>query len=171
VKGGDLCVVAGCLVETEMAMLNTRTAIQAALVGGLLAGAIDIGAACVIFHATPGPVLKSVAAGLIGRPAAHAGGMDVILLGAFLQEFISVVAALIYCFAAIRLPILIKQWLIMGVLFGAACDLFLFHIVAPLAGLSMSPVGSYGWTANLIANMLTFGPPIAFVASRFARRV
>ena len=90
-------------------MLNTKTAIQAALVGGLLAGAIDIGAACLIFHAPPGPVLKSVAAGLVGREAARAGGMNIILLGAFLQEFISVVAAGIYAFASMRLPIAKKQ--------------------------------------------------------------
>jgi hypothetical protein len=157
------------LVKTGVAMLNTRTAIQAALVGGLLAGAIDIGAACVIFHAPPVPVLKSIAAGLIGRPAAHAGGMEIVLLGAFLQEFISVVAALVYCFASIQLPILIRQWLIMGILFGAGVNLFLTHIVGPLSHATMAPFGSYFWIANLIANMLTFGPPIAFVASRFAK--
>jgi hypothetical protein len=151
-------------------MLTTRTAIQAALVGGLLAGAIDIGAACVIFHATPAPVLKSIAAGIAGRPAAHAGGMDMVLLGAFLQAFISVVAAGIYAFASMRLPILIRQWLIMGILFGGACDLFLMHIVGPLAGLHMQTVGTYGWWANLIANMLTYGPPIAFVNQWFAKR-
>jgi hypothetical protein len=151
-------------------MHNTRTAIQAALIGGLLAGAIDIGAACVIFHAPPGPVLKSIAAGIVGHDAAKAGGMDIVLLGAFLQAFISVVAAGIYAFASIRLPMLVNQWLICGILFGGACDLFLMQIVGPLAGLHMSPVGSYYWWANLIANMLTFGPPIAFVSQRFARR-
>lgn len=153
-----------------MAMLNTKTAIQAALVGGLIAGAIDIGAACVIFHAPPAPVLKSIAAGIVGRDAARAGGLDMVLLGAFLQEFISVVAAGIYAFASMRLPILIRQWLIMGVLFGGACDLFLMHVVGPLAGLHMQAVGTYGWWANLIANMLTYGPPIAFVNQWFARR-
>jgi hypothetical protein len=151
-------------------MLNTKTAIQAAIVGGLLAGAIDIGVACIIFHAPPEPILKSVAAGIVGRPAAKAGGMDIVLLGAFLQEFISVVAAGIYAFASLRLPILIRQWLIMGILFGGACDLFLMHIVGPLAGLHMQAVGTYGWWANLIANMLTYGPPIAFVNQWFAKR-
>jgi hypothetical protein len=151
-------------------MHTTRTAIQAAIAGGLLAGAIDIVAACVIFHAPPEPVLKSIAAGWVGRPAARAGGMDMVLLGAVTQEFISIVAAGIYAFASMRLPILIRQWLIMGILFGGACDLFLMHIVGPLAGLQMQTVGTYGWWANLIANMLTYGPPIAFVNQWFARR-
>jgi hypothetical protein len=163
--------MAGCIVgKPGMAMLTTKTAIQAAFVGGLLAGAIDIGAACVIVHATPGPVLKSIAAGIVGRDAARAGGADIILLGAFLQEFISVVAAGIYAFASVRLPILIRQWLIMGIVFGGACDLFLMHIVGPHAGLHMQAVGTYGWWANLIANMLTYGPPIAFVNQWFAKR-
>ncbi len=151
-------------------MLTTKTAIQAALVGGLLAGAIDIGVAGVIFHASPAPILKSVAAGLVGRDAARAGGMEMVLLGAVTQEFISIVAAGIYAFASMRLPILIRQWLIMGILFGGACDLFLMHIAGPLAGLHMQTVGTYGWWANLIANMLTYGPPIAFVNQWFARR-
>lgn len=150
-------------------MLNTRTAILAAIVGGLIAGTIDIGAACLIFHAPPAPVLKSIAAGIVGRDAAKAGGMDIILLGAFLQAFISVVAAGIYAFASMRLPVLIHRWLICGILFGGACDLFLMQIVGPLAGLHMSPVGSYFWWANLIANMLTYGPPIAFVTQWFTR--
>jgi len=151
-------------------MLNTRTALQSAIVGGLLAGTIDIGAACVIFHAPPAPVLKSIAAGIVGHDAAKAGGMDIVLLGAFLQAFISVVAAGIFAFASTRLPILINQWLIAGILFGGACDLFLMQIVGPLAGLKMSPVGSYYWWANLIANMLTYGPPIAFVNWWFVKR-
>ncbi|MGN6516272.1 MAG: hypothetical protein ACTHLR_10600 [Rhizomicrobium sp.] len=151
-------------------MLNMKTAIQAAIVGGLIAGAIDIGAACVIFHAMPAGVLKAVASGLIGHTAAHHGGMGVVLLGAFLQEFISVVAAGVYCFASMRLPVLIHQWLIGGILFGGAVNLFLTHIVGPLSQASMAPFGTYFWYANLIANMLTFGPPIAFVASRFAKQ-
>lgn len=151
-------------------MLTTRNALRAALIGGLLAGTIDIIAACVIFQAPPAPVLKSIAAGIVGRPAAHAGGMDIVLLGAFLQAFISVVAAGVYAFASMALPILIRQWLIMGILFGGACDLFLMHVVGPLAGLHMQTVGTYGWWANLIANMLTYGPPIAFVNQWFARR-
>jgi hypothetical protein len=115
-------------------------------------------------------VLKSIAAGWVGRHAARAGGMGMVLLGAVTQEFISIVAAGIYAFASMRLPILIRQWLIMGILFGGACDLFLMHIVGPLAGLQMQTVGTYGWWANLIANMLTYGPPIAFVNQWFAKR-
>jgi uncharacterized membrane protein YagU involved in acid resistance len=150
----------------DTAMNSTGQIIRAALVGGLLAGAIDIAAACIIFQAPPEPVLQSVAGGLIGRQAAHAGGVQTMLLGAFLQEFISVVAAFIYCFAANRAPILLRQWLIGGIVFGAAVNIFLTHIVGPLSYAKMAPFGSYYWIANLAANMLTFGPPIAFVASR-----
>lgn len=151
-------------------MLTVRTALLAALVGGVLAGAIDIGAACIIFHAPPGPVLKSVASGLIGHKAAHDGGMNVILLGAFLQAFISVVAAAVYCFASLAMPILIRQWLIMGILFGAAVNLFLTFIVVPLSYAKAAPFGSYFFYANLAANAVLFGPPIAFIAHRFSKR-
>ena len=100
----------------------------------------------------------------------EAARRDDIVIAKTDPPLISVVAAGIYAFASMRLPILIRQWLIMGVLFGGACDLFLMHIVGPLAGLHMQTVGTYGWWANLIANMLTFGPPISFVNQWFARR-
>lgn len=151
-------------------MLTTKKALQAALIGGLIAGTVDIAAASLMFHAPPGPVFQSVAGGLIGRTAAHSGGLQTILLGAFLQAFISVVAAGVYCFAAMRLPVLIKQWLIAGLLFGVAVNLFLTHIVGPLSYAKMAPLFSYFWWANLAANTILFGPPIAFTAKWFAQR-
>lgn len=153
-----------------MPSLTLQRALLAALIGGLIAGTIDIGAACAIFHAPPEPVLKSIAGDLIGRAAAKAGGWDIALLGALLQAFISVVAAGVYCLSATRLTVLTKHWLVYGLLFGAAVNLFMTHIVGPLSYAKMAPFGSYYWCANLAANTVLFGPPIAYFAKNFSRR-
>lgn len=150
-----------------MSGLTTKTAIQAALVGGLIAGAVDIGAAVTIFHASPVIVLQSIARGLLGRDS-YQGGMQTALLGAFLQAFISVVAAGTYCFASMRLPILLQRPLLCGLAFGAAVNLFLTFIVVPLSLAKAAPFGSYYFFANLAANTVLFGPPIALVAKWFA---
>ncbi len=151
-------------------MLTVRTALLAALVGGLIAGTVDIVAACAIFHAQPVQVLHAVATGLVGRKAAVDGGMQTALLGAFLQEFISVVAAAFYCFASMRLPVLIERPLPMGLLFGAAVNLVMTFVIVPLSYAKAAAFGSYGFYANLAANTLLFGPPIAYVARWFAKK-
>src|SRR5665213_128204 len=115
-------------------------------------------------------VLAALAGGLIGHKAAVDGGMQTALLSAFLQEFISVVAAVVYCFASMRLPVLIERPLPMGLLFGAAVNLFMTFVVVPLSHAKAAPFGSHFFYANLAANTFLFGPPIAYAARWFARK-
>jgi hypothetical protein len=56
------------------------------LVGGLIAAALDITYACIVygplsFHLSPTEVLQSVASGWVGDDAANAGGAVMALLG------------------------------------------------------------------------------------------
>ncbi|HEY5339025.1 MAG TPA: hypothetical protein VIJ85_12530 [Rhizomicrobium sp.] len=149
-------------------MLTLRNALLAALVGGLIAGTIDIGAACAIFHAPPVPVLHAIASGLIGHKAAVAGKMQTAWLGLFLQEFISVVAAGFYCLAAMRVPTLIARPLLWGLAFGFAVNLVMTFVIVPLSLAQAATFGTYAFYANLAANTVLFGPPIAYVARWFA---
>jgi len=113
-------------------MTDIRARIWASLAGGLLVGTLDIFVACVIFRAPPDVVLHAIASGLIGHAAAVQGGTQTALLGLALQEFISVVAAGTYVFAAARLPILLQRPVICGLAFGLAVNLFMNFIVVPL---------------------------------------
>jgi uncharacterized membrane protein YagU involved in acid resistance len=148
--------------------MDTHWRIWASLVGGLLAGTLDIFVACAIFHAPPDAVLHAIASGLIGRAAAVHGGTQTVLLGLALQEFISVVAAGTYVFAAARLPILLQRPVICGLAFGLAVNLFMNFIVVPLSLARAAPLMSLYFLENLIANMILFGVPIALVARWFA---
>ncbi len=146
-----------------------KAILKAALIGGLVSGALDIAAASAIFHADPGRVLQVVASGVLG-PASFKGGAQSALLGAALQEFITVVAALLYCLTATRWPVMLKQWLVCGLVYGALCNIVMTFGVAPLSHARPTAFGSYGFWVNLAINTALYGTPIAFVARRLLYR-
>src|SRR5439155_26509031 len=88
-----------------------RNAFLAIAIGGLSAGLIDLAQALVLFGAR---VPFGIAAGLIGRQAAHGGGISIYALGVFLHFFIAVSAAAVYYVASRKLEFLKKHWFICG---------------------------------------------------------
>lgn len=142
--------------------------LKAALIGGLVSGALDIAAASLIFHANFGRVLQAVASGFYG-PASYKMGMASMIVGALAQEAISVVAALLYCMVSLSWVALRKQWLVFGLLYGAVCNLVMTFVVVPHSHARPTAFGSYGFWVNLAINTALYGTPIAFAARRFIR--
>lgn len=146
-----------------------KSVIKAALIGGLISGALDIAAAAAIFHANFGRVLQAVASGFYG-PASFKMGAISMAVGAAAQEAITVVAALLYCLAAQRASVLLRQWIVCGLLYGAVCNLVMTFVVVPLSHARPTVFGSYPFWVNLAINTLLYGTPIAFAAQRYLRR-
>ena len=135
--------------------------LRAALYGGLIAGTLDIGAACLINGVGPGPVLRYIASGLLGRAGVANGGPGILVLGLVLQWAMSILIAGIYASAAERLPALTRRWLPLGLAYGVVVFVVMTFVVQPLsaapkaAHLSMRSAG-----LNLVA-MLGFGLIVA----------
>lgn len=149
-------------------------AVRAILWGGALAGLWDIVFAFVYYGirrgATPVGVCQSVAGGLLGRPAAQAGGYATAALGLGLHFFIAAGAAATFWFASRRLPVLTQRPLAAGLGFGAAVYFFMNLVVIPLSAYHAKfgrIEASFYWP--LLAHMVGVGLPIAFAARRFAR--
>ena len=139
--------------------------LQAALVGGLVAGTIDIGAASLISGASPLLISRFIAGGLLARDAIK-GGPEMIALGVVLQWAMSIVIAGIYVFAATRLDALRRQWLLWGILYGIPVYFVMTYVVVPLSAWHrVAPFTLYGFAANMAAMML-FGAIVSFFASR-----
>ena len=140
--------------------------LNAALLGGLIAGTVDIGAASLIFHAGPDQILRAIASGLVGRAAAH-GGNEILALGVGLQWAMSIVIAAIYDVAAQRLPMLARQWPLWGLLYGVGVYGVMTYVVVPLSRVTPHPQSLATQGKNLAA-MLLFGMIVAFFARRLA---
>ena len=89
----------------------------AILIGGMVAGILDIGAAAAINRKGPVAILHVIASGLLG-PKALKGGSLTSALGFLLQLAMSIIIAAIYGLASLWLPILARAWITTGLTYG-----------------------------------------------------
>ena len=149
-----------------------RSIAKAILFGGLTAGFFDIIFASTLSGVTPDRVFKYIAAGWVGLPAMRAGGTDMVALGAASHFSLALIFAAFYVFVSRALPVLRRQWLVFGLLYGASLHVFMNLVVVPLSALHRDPrampLGSY--LINLAGQALLFGLPISFFAQRYLGR-
>ena len=147
--------------------LGKRNALLAIAVGGLIAGALDITQAIILFGKT---VPLVIAAGLLGKGALHGGGAGTYALGLFLHFFIAMSVATIYYVASRRLRFMMEHWLICGLFYGAAVDQVMTLIVLPLSALhAAGPYKLHDLLLGIAVHSIVIGLPISFSVRRFAR--
>lgn len=115
--------------------MRRNPAVFAILVGGGLAGALDITYAVVYsgFHGVPAQrVLQSVASGLLGK-ASFDGGAGTATLGLVLHFLMMMLIAAVYCTAAARIGLLTNKAVPMGLLYGVCVFLVMRLVVLPLS--------------------------------------
>lgn len=152
-------------IET-VAQTGASRAWKAILVGGLIAGTLDLTQASILFG---WDIPKVIAAGLLGRNAVH-GGVGTYLLGVLLHFFIACSAAAVYYAASRRLHFLVEHPLVCGLFFGAAVEEVMNLVVLPLSALhARGPYELHDLILGLLVHMVVVGLPIAFSVSRFAR--
>ncbi|MBZ5683321.1 MAG: hypothetical protein LAO24_24830 [Acidobacteriia bacterium] len=146
--------------------LEKRNARLAIAVGGLIAGALDLTQACILFGAK---IPLVIAAGLLGRQALH-GGIATYLLGVLLHFFIAFSATAIYYAASRRLVFLKEHPLVCGLFYGAAVEVVMGYIVLPLSALhERGPYELHDVLQGLLVHMVVVGLPISFSVRRFAK--
>lgn len=169
------------------------------LLGGLIAGALDISYAITAYgplsYQVPAErVLQSVAAGLIGRDAAQAGGVNTAALGLGLHFVLATGMAAVFVVAAQRVRALISNPLLWGFVYGLILYVAMNYVIVPLsaAGANEHFASSFGEAATrlqesfsqirpphdpnhpwifagtIFAHTVLVGIPIALIAKRFA---
>lgn len=145
---------------------------QAILVGGLVAGVLDITAACVsgwlLSGASPMRIFQSVAGGLYGK-AAFEGGMQTALLGLALHFLIATTATAVYYLASRKLSFLVNQSVLAGVIYGVLMWCFMYLIVIPLTPLGAPTYSFSNVLRGVLIHIFFVGLPIALVVRRFSR--
>lgn len=105
--------------------------LKVAVYAGLIAGTIDIGAACAINLIGPGPILRFIASGLLGAPLPHENW--VYCLGLGLQWAMSMIIAAIFAAAAAGAPVLLRRWIVSGITYGIGVYFVMTFVVVPLS--------------------------------------
>src|SRR5688572_23784125 len=143
----------------------------AVAMGGLAAGVIDITYACTFWAiksgVRPSRILQSVAAGLLGRPAAVAGGAPTAALGLALHFFIALTVAFVYYTAARYAEALWRRPWAFGSLYGVAVFGVMHYIVVPLSAAGGGVVAPFDlvWDGlSIVVHAFGIGVPVAFGA-------
>ena len=155
------------LNELEPSMQKqSHGTLAAILLGGLIAGAIDIGAASLITGRSPGYIMQVIAGGLLAK-ASFDGGAGTMVLGFLLQELMAILIAAIYVVVLKTwLPALSRRWISSGLLYGVVVFFVMEYVVLRLSAWKSVPHFTTLKFAENMAAMLVFGLIIAFFARR-----
>jgi len=112
--------------------------LAAIFVGGLIAGAIDLLYAIVVYSSHhPLLIPKHIATGLLGA-SAYNGGTGIVLLGISLHFVIALGAATVYYLVSRKLTFLITRAVPCGLIYGALVYAFMHTVVLPLSNVPHS---------------------------------
>ncbi|MGB0124341.1 MAG: DUF1440 domain-containing protein, partial [Silvibacterium sp.] len=87
-------------------------------------------------------------------------------LGLVLHFAISLVVATIYILASRRVAVLRTQWVLLGLLFGAAVWAVMNLAVLPLTAVAPSPITTAALVNGVMGHALFVGLPSAFFAKK-----
>ena len=149
----------------------TSRALQTILAAGVIAGILDLTAACTYAWlragVTPVRVFHSVASGLLGQ-AAFVGGAKTAAVGILLHFIIATTWATVYYFASRKLIFLVDQPIAAGLIYGVIVYLFMNFVVLPLSAVAKRPVPISARIIGCLIIMFCIGLPIALIVRRFA---
>ena len=140
--------------------------------GGLVAGTLDLTAACtyawIRSNVTPVRVLQFIASGVLG-PDSFSGGAKTAILGLALHFLIATVAAAVFYFASRKWLFLVEQPILAGLLYGIPVYVVMNFVVLPLSQVALRQQPLSARIVNLVILMFCIGLPIALIVRRFAR--
>ena len=141
------------------------------LVGGLIAGVMDITAAIVTWkikaNVPPIRVLQSVASGWMGKDA-FAGGGKTAALGLAFHFLIAFTATTVFYLASRKVGFLLSSVWAAGALYGVLVYGFMYWVVMPLSNVRRGP---FSWEVEItavITHIVCVGLPIALSVRKFS---
>jgi hypothetical protein len=146
--------------------------LAAVVIGGVVAGVLDISFAWVFWAAKIGValsrILQSVASGLLGK-ASFLGGAASAALGFALQLFIATAMSATYYAVARRWPLLVRERVACGAGYGLVLYGVMNYVVVPLsAARSGGPQDPLWVGLSIVAHVVLIGIPIGLVSGAAA---
>jgi hypothetical protein len=143
---------------------------RAILYATLVVGVLDA-ADGVVFRGLQGKnpiqVLQYIASSLLGAQS-FSGGLATAGLGVVVHFAIALVVAAIYILASRRVTVLRTQWVLLGLLFGAAVWVVMNLVVLPLTAVAPSSIETAALVNGVMSHALFVGLPSAFFAKKVA---
>lgn len=137
---------------------------------GLIAGTLDITAACLNAYisngVTPDRVLKYIASGAFGKDA-YSGGYDMMTLGLLFHFMIAFACTICYFWLYPKLSFLHKNILLSAVLVGIVAWVVTTRMVIPMSQITPPPFNLVKALTAVSILIVCIGLPIAYFADKF----
>ena len=153
--------------------MRRLTLARASVCGGLVVGVLDLLDAFIFFGlrsgARPMAILHSIAAGVLGRDAARAGGWATATLGVALHFTIALIIATIYVAASRYHNVLRRRWIICGITYGVIAYFVMTDVVVPMSHAGSGTRPAFVWPVflnGILIHAFGVGLPAAYFASR-----
>jgi hypothetical protein len=149
---------------------STMTVSRAILYATLVVGALDATDG-VVFRGLQGQnpiqVLQYIASSLLGVRA-FSGGLASAGLGLVVHFAVALAVVAIYIFASRRVAVLRTQWVLLGLLYGAAVWVVMNLVLLPHTAVASSPFTTAALVNGIVSHALFVGLPSAFFAKKVA---
>lgn len=144
---------------------------RAILLGTLTVGVLDISDALIFFGIRGVPpirIFQSIAAGLLGRDAARAGGLPTALLGGCLHFFIAFCIVTTFYLLSRKIGVLTRHPVWSGLGYGIVVYFVMNLVVLPLSAVAKGPFPPP--TAIFLNGLLIHAFGVGLPSALFARR-
>jgi hypothetical protein len=149
---------------------RTLSVSRAILYATLVVGVLDAADGVVVRGLqgqNPIQVLQYIASSLLGTRS-FSGGLASAGLGLVVHFAIALVVAMIYILASRRVAVLRTQWVLLGLLYGAAVWAVMNLVVLPLTAVAHGPIPTAALINGIIGHALFVGLPSSFFAKNVA---
>ncbi len=132
----------------------------------LIAGTLD-GLAAVIFLGKMNltGVFQYIASAILG-PAAFSGGIKTALIGLALHYFIAFSFALVFTIASTKTPVLRKNIILSGIIYGIIVWTIMTLFIVPLTKIPAAPFNYERAILNVVILIFCIGLPISYLSAR-----
>jgi uncharacterized membrane protein YagU involved in acid resistance len=144
--------------------------VVAIILGGLVAGALDIISAFATLvprGRTEIDILHFIASGLIGRTAIS-GGAATALLGLAVHFGLTAIMATAFVLTSLRFEVLRRAPWISGIVYGVLLYAIMNYVAVPLSAVAAwKPGGGWSIIGGILGHITYVGLPIALLARHF----
>ena len=158
---------------TTAAPGRSRDTRRTILLAWIVAGTLDVTAACTYYpltaNVTAKQILHGIASGVLGAHAFQ-GGNATAALGLALHYVIALIWTLVFYVGARNLPLLRRRPLIVGPVYGTFVWVVMNLVVLPLSNVAHRPLRLQPSIIGAVILMICIGTPIATIIGRRLRR-
>lgn len=156
-------------MTTSAASARSGSTLRTILLAWIVAGTLDVTAACTYYpltaNVTTKQILQGIASGLLGTHA-YQGGNATAALGLGLHYVIAFIWTVFFYFLASNIRALTRRPFIVGPLYGTFVWLVMNLIVLPLSNVAHRPLRLQPSIIGAVILMICIGTPIATIVGR-----